>query len=283
MRECLLSALVCLMGLIHSGAVLAGEGKPTVDLAKLRSSVAAVLLDRKTDDWQPALDHLWQRNGGAEIAREPQANGATDIAAQIAEKVEFDSATNQLTWKVVGVSPNGSLTPQDMWQLLSSYFNAAAIEPETFDLVKSGFLASFSKNEDPQEFDILLPPDGLSMSPEELLRVTGFLGTKSFVYSASSCYDLAIKCYLLGLYGDARILLTHAIKQQDSVRCFHLRGTIEMLLGDNEAAKASAQGILTARDTFGAVVAKERVNGPASVQFWHLVAAYQKDRKTDIR
>lgn len=245
-----------------------------IDLSKLREDVAnGCLSNDKT--LAPIISQLWNKNGGQDLQRTSDEPNSVKLAKELAEKISYDESTQTITWAVDGFCPSDENAAQDLMKLLGFYFNNVDLDEGYYAILQKNFTVPCDTVPPPPgKFDILVPPRGLTMDATQLLQCTGFYGTKLFVYSADQCYQMAYKCYRIGLYQDSLVLLSHAISQDEQTRFYFLKGTIEMLVGDRLAAHKSAEGYIQAqaRDSFGfssGFVA--RVNTPSAVQFRELV------------
>lgn len=250
------------------------------DLVELREQIHGILLSPQPPAAMPLIDHLWKSNGGALILRSARNVDARVLAEQLVGLMDYDLQTETLYWPVYGFADpySARFTPTNLWDtLLRPYFADPQFDANLAGALGANFVEVLTQR--PVTFDPLVPPVGLTMSPEELLCTTGYFGTNLFVYSTSNCVDVAVKCYALGYFKDARVLLSHAIAQQQDARFYYFRGTIEMLTGYPEDAKMSAIGFIVTTPqppNFGAPYVYERINGPAAIQFRDLIAEFSR-------
>jgi hypothetical protein len=253
--------------------VIVSEPAAIVDLPALRASVVNQLLDR-SDPRAALLDHIWKSNGGARIPRDAANRDAQALAWQLAGRIDFNADTGTLSWPVVGFTDRASIrfAPGVVWDLFLPYLTERELEEAELRALQSAFIANAETH--PVGVDPLVPPVGLTLPADVLLAITGYGGSRLFVYSPANCFDVAVKCYGIGRLEDARVLLSHALAQRQDPRYYYVRGTIEMLAGYPEDARMSALGFNahTAPLTVAAGYIYERVNGPPAIQFRHLAA-----------
>jgi hypothetical protein len=273
MRACRISWVAGLMFLVVTGDVIAQVPEVTIDLPALRANVANQLLNR-ADPRSPLLDHIWKSNGGALILRDPTNSAAQALAARLAGLIEYNPETATFAWPIVGFTDRTSIRfpPGVLWELFLPYLTERRVEEADLQAMASAFIAHAEAH--PAVVDPLVPPVGLTLPAELLLRLTGYGGSRLFVYSASNCFDVAIKCYAIGRFDDARVLLSHALAQREDARYYYVRGTIEMLTGYPDDAHMSALGFNARPEPlpFAAGYVYERINGPPAIQFRHLAA-----------
>ena len=246
---------------------------PPVNLDELRADVTNRLLNEREDPGLTVIDHLWKSNGGVLVPRNANEPAARGLAAQLAASIAYDTDSETITWPVLGFGDPQSLRfpPASLWEVLRPYFAAHFNEADARTL-ESNFAAERSTRV--FKVDPLVPPAGLTMPAERLLALTGYSGTRLFVYSPPNCFNVAVKCWQIGLFDDARVLLSHALAQSLDPRFYYFRGTIEMLTGHPHDATMSALGfIATAPLPISGYVdyVYERINGPPAIQFRDLV------------
>lgn len=256
------------------GTALVGQESAKVDLKTLRAVVSREILNEEPLDLLPLVDHLWKSNGGTLIARESANPEARALADRLAQQISYDPATDTVTWPVFGFSNTVAtrFPPNSLWVFIAPYFIQQQKDQNELRTLERNFGDYATANL--TRVDPLTPPAGLTMPANRLRRICGYYGSALYNYSAADSYELAFKCYQLGLFDDAMVLLSHAIAQQENSKFYLLRGTIEMASGLAESAKISARGfgVTAPRTTLGGTYAIERINGPANVQFRHLVA-----------
>ena len=250
---------------------------PHFDLGSLRADVSERLLHVPQGpsaalEWETeaVLDHLWKSNGGALIPRSAGSDDAERLASQLAQLIEYDSATRTISWPMFGFADPASarFSPNALWSVLGVYFQDDRFADEDVRQLEANFVTSATKR--PAIYDPLRSPAGLLRPAGHVLCDTGYMGSNLFVYSPDNCFDVAFKCYRLSLYDDGLVFLSHAIAQTQDPRYYFLRGTIEMLTGRSEDAKMSALGFLATSGGTSKIAPSyvyERINGPATVQF----------------
>lgn len=253
-----------------------GQNDPIpINLEKLRTDVSTELLNERQTPMVEVVDHFWKSNGGALVTREYASTAGRKLANDLVRMIEYDPETATLYWPIYGFSDPRAVrfTPAILWNLIEPALASDQVPAADLPMLKERFINELTTR--PIRYDPLVPPQGLSMPAGCLLNVTGYFGPRLFVYSPSNCFDVALKCYQLGLYQDAIVLLSHALAQTQDAKCYYLRGVIEMWTGRAEDAKMSALGIMANRSnpaTSGPNYVYERVNGPAVIQFRDLIA-----------
>lgn len=244
-----------------------------IDLPAVRANIVDQLLN-PNDSRAPLLDHIWKSNGGAVLPRDAANGPAQVLARRLADRIDFDSETATFTWPIVGFADPASLrfAPGAQWEVFRPCLIDQQITDATINTLEANFVANASAR--PVVVDPLTPPEGLSLPPETLLAITGYGGTRLFVYTPSNCLDVAMKCYALSRFDDARVILSHALAQRQDPRFYYFRGAIEMLTGHPQDARMSALGYnASAVRSVVPGLFYERVNGPPAIQFRALVAA----------
>jgi hypothetical protein len=267
-------AFILVVGIQLIGSALVGQEPAKVDLKTLRSVVSREILNEESVDLLPLVDHLWKSNGGTLITRDPANPEARALADRFAQQISYDPATDTVSWSVFGFSNTGAtrFPPNSLWVFMAPYFMLQQKDENELRTLERNFgdyaMANLTR------VDPLTPPSGLTIPADRLRRICGYYGSALFNYSAADSYELAFKCYQLGLLDDAMVLLSHAIAQQENPKFYLLRGTIEMASGRPDDAEISARGFVATmpRTAMGGTYAIERINGPANVQFRHLVA-----------
>lgn len=281
----LIALLISPMVAMPLASLSAQDKGRAIDLRSLRAGIAHDLLNEQEDAFAPVIEHVWISNGGDQIARDPESPRARALADSLVKSIAYDPVSETLSWPIKGFSDilPAEFAPSSLWGIFGRYFIAHQFDTEIahqFDTefvrrLEANFVGTFAEN-GPVVFDPLLPPRGLTMPPRRLLDSTGYYGTRLFVYSPENCFQLAVKCYELGFYQDAIVLLTHALAQQKMAKYYYVRGTIELSLGRAEAAKVSARGYIETSRTPAnntPTLIYERVNGPSAIQFRDLAAA----------
>lgn len=253
---------------------LSQESPSVLDLTELRNQIEYDLLHDRTGAVAPALEHIWVRNGGLYLSRNPMDGAAKVLASRLAQMIAFDPGNDTLSWPLKGFGFSfGEVDPNVLWAPFDRYFTTHDFDAPQMDAFRKNFVGTFS-NTPIIPYDPLIAPIGLSRPAPKLLEITGYYGNNLFVWSPANCFDLAVKCYQLGLLSDADVLLSHALAIQESAKAYYLRGVIEMLIGRPEAAKISARGYSATRGVAGRDTPSwiyERINGPAVIQFRSLV------------
>lgn len=269
------SAPVLLANLLTTTCLVAQESPPALELTELRNQIEYDLLHDRTGAMAPALEHIWVRNGGLNLSRNPHDGAAKVLASRLAQMIAFDADSGTITWPVQGFGYSfGEIDPAIAWLPFDRYLTVHEFDAPQMDEFKKNFVATYS-HAPIIPYDPLIPPAGLSKPASKLLEATGFYGNNLFVWSPENSFDLAVKCHQVGMLSDAVVLLSHSLAVQESARAYYLRGVMEMILGRPEAAKISGRGYLAMRGTPGRDTPSwiyERVNGPAVIQFRSLVA-----------
>jgi|GEM_PF-5436297 len=280
MRSRLLSVGILVGSVATSVHAFQDDQSPVVSMPEVRATVTSLLLNPKFDEFTPLISHLWKSNGGAIIARDVNNPAAQSLATELVGRITYDVESETLAWPVYGFADPASerFTPSALATIFRPYLITNRFDETSIKLLEANFVTEFATR--PPQYDPLVPPSGLTMPADELLRTTGYYGTRLFVYSPENCLKVAVKCYGLGLNDDAIVLLSHALGQAESAKCYYLRGTIEMLMGYALDAKVSALGSLGMTRSVALISSPyfyERINGPASIQFRELVVELSRN------
>jgi len=120
-------------------------------------------------------------------------------------------------------------------------------------------------------------PEGLVTRPAVLLPDLGYGTPDCFVLTPVTCFDVAYKCYIRGLYEDAVAFTRHGLRQSNNARLYLLQAVCEMHLGRCQAASQSILRYRSAStmptETIGLGPAREHVNDPMRVRLEMLLDA----------
>jgi hypothetical protein len=121
---------------------------------------------------------------------------------------------------------------------------------------------------------VFLIPAGLSMPARELFDVLGVEPVTVVPLTPITCFDIAYKCYLEGMYSDAVVFARHGLTMCNDARLHLIKGVCELHLARGPEAEHTAAEFRTAfsqGQTFGLEAAMERVNDPLRVRFDQIV------------
>ncbi|GEM_PF-2162113 len=216
--------------------------------------------------------------------RVPIVESPRDQTFSVGDKATFQiSATDEdgdnLTYSAKGLPASLTMTP-------TGQISGISTEVGTFSIVITVTDGKLGGSSDAQFQWIVSPlqgddsfavPDGLTVSVDSLLQLTGFnprghLDGVPFAFTPKTCSGLAAICYRKGLYADARAIADHGLKSKMSSRLLFIRGVCELALGDKDACNVTIEELRKIDRSPLSLAEVSDVNGPIAVRF---VLAYE--------
>ncbi len=126
---------------------------------------------------------------------------------------------------------------------------------------------------DGRAWDPFQVPQGLSMSADKLLRMTGYaspehLISKPFPFTPRTCTEVATICFNRGLYQDGKAVCDHILAQfPTDARLLFIRGCCELGLNSKQDCNKT---LLALREVWGTdpqLLQVADINGPVAVRF----------------
>ena len=112
------------------------------------------------------------------------------------------------------------------------------------------------------------------MDPGDLFLDLGYDPVTCIPLTPTTSFDIAYKCYVRGLYGDAIIFARHGLTMCNDARLHLLKGDCELHLGrcgDAEKTASDFRQALSQEQVFGMAAAQERINDAMAARFGDIV------------